>query len=611
MKKWLQGIVLGALFSIVLFGATATVMATETGAGTADEVVSDSEASVKSAVNVDSSGTCGENLNWVLYDDGLLVITGTGEMEDYDYPSDRPHWDISKIKNIVFPEGLTSIGDLAFAYCSGLTGSLELPDSLTSIGSHAFTSCSGLTGSLKLPGGLTSIGDYAFAYCSSLTGSLELSDNLTSIGSHAFSECSGFTGSLELPEGLTLIEKCTFWECSGLTGSLKLPSSLTSIGEDAFYKCSSLTGSLELPSSLTSIGEGAFCGCSGLTGSLKLPKGVTSIESNAFQECSGLSGSLELPSGLTNIGKFAFSKCSGLTGTLELPESLISIGEGAFLDCSGLTGDLKLPSNLISVGGSAFGGCSSLAESLELPSSLTSIGEYVFNGCWGLTQLILSEGCKSIPKSVITSSLTKLQSIVIPKSVTFIGEDEPGFLQNLTIYCYNGSAAHSFAEHNGLTYILLDAPTECKHTHTSVSGKKAATCTKTGYTGDTVCKDCGEVIKKGKAIAKKAHTYESKKKVVKATPKKNGSITGTCKVCKKDVKTTIYAPKKVSLSKTSYVYDGKAKKPTVTVTDKKGKKISKAGYTVSYSANKNAGQAKVTVKFKGNYSGSMVKTFEI
>lgn len=236
MKKWLQGIVLGALFSIVLFGATATVMATETGAGTADEVVSDSEASVKSAVNVDSSGTCGENLNWVLYDDGLLVITGTGEMEDYDYPSDRPHWDISKIKNIVFPEGLTSIGDLAFAYCSGLTGSL------------------------KLPGGLTSIGDYAFAYCSSLTGSLELSDNLTSIGSHAFSECSGFTGSLELPEGLTLIEKCTFWECSGLTGSLKLPSSLTSIGEDAFYKCSSLTGSLELPSSLTSIGEGAFCG---------------------------------------------------------------------------------------------------------------------------------------------------------------------------------------------------------------------------------------------------------------------------------------------------------------------------------------------------------------
>ena len=156
-----------------------------------------------------------------------------------------------------------------------------------------------------------------------------------------------------------------------------------------------------------------------------------------------------------------------------------------------------------------------------------------------------------------------------------------------------------------------DPVIECKHTHTSVAGQKAATCTQTGYTGDTVCKDCGEVIKKGSAVAKKAHTYGNKKTVVKATTKKNGSITKTCTVCGAKAKTTIYAPKKVSLSKTSYVYDGKAKKPTVTVTDKKGKKISKASYTVSYSANKNAGQAKVTVKFKGNYSGSMVKTFEI
>jgi hypothetical protein len=61
---------------------------------------------------------------------------------------------------------LTSIGQSAFGYCTGLT-SIEFPQSLTSIGSEAFQNCTGLT-SIDLPEGLTSIGEDAFYGCTRL-----------------------------------------------------------------------------------------------------------------------------------------------------------------------------------------------------------------------------------------------------------------------------------------------------------------------------------------------------------------------------------------------------------------------------------------------------------
>ncbi len=85
-----------------------------------------------------------------------------------------------------------------------------------------------------------------------------------------------------------------------------------------------------------------------------------------------------------------------------------------------------------------------------------------------------------------------------------------------------------------------------------------------------------------------------------------------CSVCKTVLQQeTINAPKKLKLSKERYVYDGKAKKPAIKVTDNKGKVISSGSYKVSYQNNKNTGKATVTVKFRGNYTGALKKTFEI
>ena len=108
------------------------------------------------------------------------------------------------------------------------------------------------------------------------------------------------------------------------------------------------------------------------------------------------------------------------------------------------------------------------------------------------------------------------------------------------------------------------------------------------------------------------HTHSYSNVVTKATTSKNGKIVKRCSCGAVKSTTTIYYPKTITLSSTSYTYDGKVKKPTVTVKGSNGKVISASNYTVSYaSGRKNVGKYKVSVKFKGNYSGTVSKTFTI
>ncbi len=110
-----------------------------------------------------------------------------------------------------------------------------------------------------------------------------------------------------------------------------------------------------------------------------------------------------------------------------------------------------------------------------------------------------------------------------------------------------------------------------------------------------------------------SHTYKTV--TTKATTKKNGSIVNKCSGCGKTTgtKTTIYYAKKVKLSTTEYTYSSsKTRKPSVKVYDYKGNKISSKYYTVSYATGrKKVGKYKVTIKLKGNYSGTLTAYFTI
>ena len=85
---------------------------------------------------------------------------------------------------------MTSIGDVAFCGCYGLT-SVTIPNSVTSIGSFSFYDCSGLT-SVTIPNSVTSIGGGAFYECSGLT-SINIGSGVKEIDYQTFANCPELT----------------------------------------------------------------------------------------------------------------------------------------------------------------------------------------------------------------------------------------------------------------------------------------------------------------------------------------------------------------------------------------------------------------------------------
>ena len=344
-----------------------------------------------------------------------------------------------EIKEFVIPPSVTSIGNYAFYYCSGLT-SITIPEGVTSIGNYAFSECSGLT-SVTIPEGVTSIGNKAFAGCSGLT-SITIHEGVTSIGYNAFSRCSGLT-SITIPEGVTSIGYGAFHQCTGLT-SITLPSSVVSIGTGVCELCPSLTSihisdldswlnknfasnplsyahhlflnnveitEIVFPEGMTTIGN-AFSGCTGLT-SVTIPSSVTSIGNSAFRGCSGLT-SITIPESVTSIGESAFSDCSGLT-SLSIPNSVTSIGYSTFSGCTGLT-SVSIPSSVTSIGTSAFFKCSGLT-SISIPSSVTSIGSDAFANCEGLEVVTcLATTVPSTKSAAFANSYVEYATLKVPAS---------------------------------------------------------------------------------------------------------------------------------------------------------------------------------------------------
>ncbi len=140
-----------------------------------------------------------------------------------------------------------------------------------------------------------------------------------------------------------------------------------------------------------------------------------------------------------------------------------------------------------------------------------------------------------------------------------------------------------------------------------------ATCTKSGKTAGKKCSLCGKVTVAQKSTDALGHSKKTKV-ITKATTKANGKISTVCETCGKDYgETRVYRIQSVTLSSVKYAYDGKTKTPKVTVTDyNKDQLVKDKDYTVTYQkGRKNPGKYSVTVKFKGNYSGTKTLYFEI
>ena len=577
---------------------------------------------------------------YTLDTDGNLTISGDGQIFEGSFEN----W--TDIKRVEILSGITDIGDRAFLNCSNLR-SINIQEGVITIGGSAFSECSSLS-SISIPMGVTNIGYSAFSGCSSLS-SISIPASVTNIGYNAFSRCSSLS-SISIPASVTNIGDWAFSGCSSLS-SISIPASVTNIGKFTFNGCNSLSSitvasgnskydsrnncnaiiesntntliqgckTTFIPQSVISIGDRAFWGCNNLS-SITIPKGVTSIGEDAFVDCSNLNN-IELPEGLTSISYAVFRGCSNLK-SIVIPSSVTSIEPRAFDGCSSLK-SITIPEEVSIIGNGAFLDCSSLS-SITIPSSVYMIDEDAFKGC------------------------NNLNSIVIPEEVIAIEKNAFEGCDNLTISCYKDSAAHKYAVENKINYKLLDAkPSQTKtdiksativindlnynkkaqtvSPKVSISGKTLTQGKDYTVSGNTTVTDIGTYKITITGIGEYTgsvnvtyrlsckHNYGETWTVDKKADMKNaGKKSHHCTICNaKADETVIRAIKTASLSKTSFTYNGKNRKPSVTVRDSKGNTLKKGtDYTISYPKNcKKVGQYTVTIKFKGNYTGSTKKIY--
>lgn len=358
----------------------------------------------------------------------------------------------TNIRSVICANGVTSIGEDAFADCSALL-SIKLPSSITQINYNAFVGCSNLTDvfisdiaawcntkymndsacplyyannlyvnnqlitDLSIPDTVSNVPSYAFAKQASIC-SIHFADTVQIIGSNAFSYCSTLN-EVHFGNKIKSIASSAFAYCINLNFDA-LPPNISSIGNYAFQSCSSLT-SVTIPDGVTYIGSYAFNNCSSLT-SVTIPNSVTGIGGYTFAACVSLTN-IAIPNNITYISEEAFAGCSSLTSVI-IPDSVTSIAYRAFYKCSNLkavyitdvaawcnisfdgyfANPLRYAKNLYLNG--------ELITELVIPDSVTTIGNYAFYGCSKLTSVTIPDSVTSIGASF--SGCSSLESITLP-----------------------------------------------------------------------------------------------------------------------------------------------------------------------------------------------------
>lgn len=417
-----------------------------------------------------AEGVLDGGFSWKINFDGNLILKGTGEMPDF-YPNESendstgngtaaggssdeddsswsetlaPWFDYSEeIKTVTMEDGITSVGDYAFAYLYNLENAY-IASTVTDIGKNAFENSSVMN--VYLPESLVSIGEKAFLYNNRLSY-IYLPSNLKTIGISAFEGCWGLSG-ITLPQSLESIGSNAFSNTN--INHISIPQSVKTIGEGAFARMSNLgsifvegaesaftvcngilydkdmtrvlcspssavSGNFELPSTVKKIDAGAFSNNYNLN-SIVLPEGLTTIGDEAFSSCGSLN-SIFIPSSVTTIGKRAFSSCG--FNYFNVPAGVTEISEGMLSNCWNLQ-NVYMPDSVTKIGDSAFSG-SPLSNNFTFPKGIKEIGSHAFSNCQIGGVLILPDELEKIGERAFMHC-PNINQVYIPASVTSIGE---------------------------------------------------------------------------------------------------------------------------------------------------------------------------------------------
>lgn len=284
--------------------------------------------------DIPTSGRFGDLVNWY-YDSRCKKVTlsGTGKLKGNFNEIVHPY--SRDVREVEILNGITAIDDSVFRRAK--IRAIIIPNSVTSIGAYAFLQCENLE-RIKLGNGLQRIGKGAFLlsrlsrvlYVDDLNVLLNVvySDQLSNPfyyeGGKVYLDGDLLQG-INIPGSMQTVEKYQYYGYRGLS-VVRLNEGITRIDDYAFCDCEDLS-SLIIPNSVKSIGVRSISWCSSLN-HVTIPGSVTSIDNEAFMCCQGLSD-LTIMNGVERIGDRVFMGCSRLL-SVTIPESVKQIGQYAF-----------------------------------------------------------------------------------------------------------------------------------------------------------------------------------------------------------------------------------------------------------------------------------------
>lgn len=590
---------------------------------------------------------------------GVCVFTGCTSLSDVQLPSNMdtlPRGFFSEcksLKKIVLPNSITELCSYCFLNCTNLKEIIFSAD-LISIGYRSFMGCTSLE-SIEIPETVTFISEEIFYNCSGLI-TIKIPKLIEEIPNGFCYGCTSLE-QIEIPENVTNIGSYAFYNCSRLK-EVFFYEGLKTVGEYAFYKCNSLEN-IFIPKTIISFGKYSFGFYKDIYDEIAV---IPNVKLYAFAESPGImyAENNEIPYSIIDMS-ISTDQCvytgAEITPTIDITidEQKLVQGVDFFVEYENninigtATAKISFINDYENIGkiqkyyriGNLLSDCDIVMDKEEyqyhmsVPKITVKAGDY--NLVYGTdyeTYYTLEGETWRKPSDSISRYLWGLGecAIKIVGLNQYIGEKEfivevkKFDLANaklMTIWTSNGdgtSSSTSFDmqnfEYDGTEkkqtgYRLCDDNDTISIDNYDVSYK------------DNINPGTAKMIITGKGdyytgkLEKEFEIYHNhtyKTILTKATTSSNGSSKQVCSVCG-DVKstTTIYKISTVTLSQSNYTYNGKAQKPSVTVKNSKGTTLKNGtDYTISYASGRTKiGKYKVTVTFKGNYSGSKDLYFEI
>ena len=356
---------------------------------------------------------------------------------------------------------------------------------------------------------------------------LVIESGITSIGNNVFNGLKAVK-KVTIPASVTSIGASAFEGCSALS-SATLPSNLKTIGANAFKNTKA--ANISIPASVTSIGAGAFSGISGL-------KITCSYATEAYKYCLQNSISCALPENVLvsdvsmdtvnkqikvvlkiaynkaqlNAGNFTFTYSNAVApvSTETVYNSADGIATAVVYNSEGKISVAMMAENYVPYSSNA-----GVCEFTFAEIRFNVVGQDATADFGFAADTLMMNNAKTSIKQASGSAVLHIYEEKVEKEATCISDGLK------TVEC-------SLC---GLVKESIVIPKDSsKHGNTEVKNKKDATCLEAGYTGDTVCNDCGAVVTAGSDVpATGSHNYESV--VTPATCTASGFTTYTCKVC--------------------------------------------------------------------------------